>query len=234
MPTNTSPEYKKAEAEYRRATDPQDRLAALNEMHSTIPKHKGTEHLRADIKTRIKELTESHAGPKKGGTRTGPPTVVRREGAAQVAILGPPNTGKSTLHAAVTGSHSDAAPYPFTTQYPVPGMLPVDDISIQLVDLPPISPEHPVPWIANALGPADAALLVVDLSHTNCVEESMALHAILTRGGGAQPEEPLSIELEVGAASMDLQLGPSPRAIVREVVAAPVRLTRSRRSVTTG
>jgi ribosome-interacting GTPase 1 len=179
MPANLTPAYKSAEAAYKRARDPEEQLECLREMHRTIPKHKGTEHLRADIKTRIKELTEQLAGPRKGGTRTGPPTVIRREGAAQVALLGPPNTGKSTMHAALTGSHAEAAPYPFATQYPLPGMLAVDDITIQLIDLPPISPEHPVPWIGNALQPADAALLVVDLSHIDCVEETVALHELL-------------------------------------------------------
>ena len=67
MPTNTSPEYKKAEEAYRAAREPKDRLDCLKEMARTIPKHKGTEHLQADIKTRIKQLTEELAGPKKGG-----------------------------------------------------------------------------------------------------------------------------------------------------------------------
>ena len=84
MPTNVTPEYKKAEEAYRAAREPKDRLACLKEMLRTIPKHKGTEHLQADIKTRIKELTEELAGPKKGGARTGPAHTVRPEGAAQV------------------------------------------------------------------------------------------------------------------------------------------------------
>lgn len=179
MPANLTPAYKAAEAAYKRAREPEEQLVCLREMHRTIPKHKGTEHLRADIKTRMKELAEVLAGPKKGGTRTGPTTVIRREGAAQVALLGPPNTGKSTLHATLTGSQAEAAAYPFTTHYPAPGMLPVDDITIQLIDLPPIAPEHPIPWIGNALQPADAALLVVDLSHADCVEETVALHDLL-------------------------------------------------------
>ncbi len=169
MPTNVSPEYKKAEAEYKAAREPRDRLAALREMLRTIPKHKGTEHVQGDIKKKIKELTEELAGPKKGGARSGPLTTIRPEGAAQVALLGPPNTGKSTLHDALTGSGAATGPYDFTTQYPQPGMLMVDDIGIQLVDLPPISSTHPIPWIANALQPAHGAMLVVDLSHPGCV-----------------------------------------------------------------
>ena len=171
MPTNVSPEYKRAEAEYKAAREPQDRLVALKEMLRAIPKHKGTEHLQADIKKRIKELNEELSGPKKGGTRGGPPTSFRPEGGGQIALLGPPNSGKSTLHDALTGSGAVAGPYDFTTQYPQPGMLVVEDVGIQLIDMPPISSAHPVPWIANALQPADGAMLVVDLSHPGCVAE---------------------------------------------------------------
>jgi ribosome-interacting GTPase 1 len=179
MPANLTPQYKAAEAEFRRARTPEDRLLRLREMLRTIPKHKGTEHLQADIRTRIKELTAELAGPKKGAARTGPPTVVRREGAAQVALLGPPNTGKSALHARVTGSHALAEPYPFTTRFPQPGMLPFEDVALQLVDLPAVSPEQPVPWLGNALQSADAALLVVDLSRPDCLEAVVAVHEVL-------------------------------------------------------
>lgn len=171
MPTNVTPEYKRAEAEYKAAREPHDRLAALREMLRTIPKHKGTEHLQADIKKRIRELNEELAGPKKGGHRGGPPNAIRPEGAGQISLLGPPNSGKSTLHDALTHSGATVGPYDFTTQYPQPGMLLVEDVSIQLIDLPPISSMHPVPWIANALQPADGAMLVVDLSHPGCVAE---------------------------------------------------------------
>ena len=79
MPTNVTPEYKKAEEAYRKAREPKERLDCLREMARTIPKHKGTEHLRADIKTRIKQLSEELAGPKKGGRRSGPALVVRAD-----------------------------------------------------------------------------------------------------------------------------------------------------------
>ena len=98
MPTNVTPEYKKAEQAYREARDPADRLQCLKEMLRTIPKHKGTEHLQRDIKTRIKMMTDELSAPKKSGARTGPSYSVRPEGAAQIALLGPPNSGKSQLH----------------------------------------------------------------------------------------------------------------------------------------
>lgn len=179
MPTNVTPDYKKAEAEFRQARTPEDRLAGLREMLRTLPKHKGTEHLQADIKSRIKELTEELAGPRKGGARTGPAHVVHPDGAGQVALLGPPNSGKSALHDRLTGSHAAVGPFPFTTQFPQPGMLGHLDIGIQLVDLPPVAAQHPVPWLANALQPADGVLLVVDLGDPECVDQIFELHDLL-------------------------------------------------------
>jgi ribosome-interacting GTPase 1 len=180
MPTNVTAEYKAAEADFRKARTPEDRLECLREMLRTIPKHKGTEHLQAELKTKVKELTEALAGPRKGGARTGPPTVVHAEGAAQVALLGPPNSGKSSLHDRLTGSHAEVGPFPFTTQFPQPGMLPFEDIYFQLVDLPPVSAQHLPPWLANTLQPAAAALLVVDLGDPGCVEQVDELHRLLS------------------------------------------------------
>ena len=170
MPTNVTPEYKKAEQAYRQARDPRERLDCLKELLRTIPKHKGTEHVQADIKTRIKQLTEELAGPKKGGRRSGPSLVVHSEGAAQICLLGPPNAGKSSLHVRMTGSRSDIGPYPYTTHYPVAGMLPHEDIHFQLVDLPPVSDDFMEPWLVNALQPADGVLLVIDVSDPECLE----------------------------------------------------------------
>ncbi len=179
MPANLSPEYKKAEAAFRAAREPRERLECLREMLRTIPKHKGTDHLQADIKGRIKELTDELVAARHGATRTGPPTVIRPEGAAQIALLGPPNSGKSSLHHALTGSHAAVGPYPFTTLYPQPGMLPFEDVTFQLIDLPPPTGEHPVPWLANALQPADGAMLVVDLTDPSCVDAVLRLHELL-------------------------------------------------------
>ncbi len=177
MPANLTPEYRAAEAAFRKARDPGERLEWLREMLRVIPKHKGTDHLQGDIKRRIKELSEELERPRTGGARGGPALVIRPEGAAQIALIGPPNAGKSALHARLTGSGAQAAPYPFTTQHPEPGMLPHEDIRFQLVDLPAVSPEHPQPWLGSALQTADAALLVVDLGEPACVEQVEAVHA---------------------------------------------------------
>ena len=179
MPANLTPEYKAAEAAFRQARDPKERLECLRDMLRTIPKHKGTDHLQADIKSRIKQLTEELAGPKKGGARSGPATMIRPEGAAQLALIGPPNSGKSSLHARLTGSNALVSAWPFTTQFPQAGMLPYEDIYFQLIDLPPVSPEHPIAWLANALQPADACLLIVDLGQPDCMDQVMAVLQLL-------------------------------------------------------
>jgi uncharacterized protein len=171
MPTNVTAEYKKAEDAYRKARDPKERLECLRVMLSTIPKHKGTEHLQADIKSRIKDLTEELAGPKKGGKRSGPALTLRPEGAAQIALLGPPNAGKSALHLRLTGSRAQSGPGPYMTQFPEPGMLGHEDIAFQLLDLPSLSAEHSPPWIVATLQTCDAAVLVADLAEPDCVAQ---------------------------------------------------------------
>lgn len=181
VPANLSPEYKAAEAAFRNSRDALERLEWLREMLRTIPKHKGTEHLQADIKARIRELAEELEGARKGAGHGGPALVIRPEGAAQIALIGPPNAGKSSLHARLTGSGAQVGPYPFTTQYPQAGMMPHQDIHFQLIDLPPIASEHPVPWMVSTLQTADAALLVVDLSEPSCPEQLQAVQSVLEK-----------------------------------------------------
>src|SRR5437762_7712231 len=164
VPANLSPEYKAAEAAFRKSREPRERLECLREMLRTIPKHKGTERLQADIKARIKELGDEVDVGRRGGGHGGPALVIRPEGAAQIALIGPPNAGKSLLHARLTASGAHDAPYPFTTQFPLPGMMPYEDIHFQLVDLPAIASEHPVPWLQATLQSAHAVLLIVDLA----------------------------------------------------------------------
>lgn len=204
MPANLSPEFKAAEAALRVTRDPRARLDCLREMLRTIPKHKGTEHLQADIKARIKYLGDQlEGGGHKAGGHGGPTLVMRPEGAAQVVLLGPPNAGKSQLHLRLTGSHAQVAAYPFTTQFPEPGMLPFEDIQFQLVDLPAIAPEHPLPWLGTALQAADAALLVVDVREPSVVEQVEGLCSMLAEirvtllgdGERAVTDDPFAVAL---------------------------------------
>lgn len=208
MPTNVTPEYKAAKAAFQQATDPAEKVACLKEMLRVVPKHKGTDHLCAELKTRLKQVTEEAAVAKKKGGRVGPATTVRAEGAAQVSLLGPPNSGKSCLHAKLTKSHAEVAPYPRTTHLPLPGMLPHEDIHFQLVDLPPMSASYMEPWMPNAVQPASAALLVVDLTAPDCVDDVMAIRERLNEKritleddwGGYLPQGNLPVDLDLQTA----------------------------------
>lgn len=163
MPANLTPEYLEAERRYREARTPEEQLAALEEMLATIPKHKGTEHMRADIRRRMSKV-RSEAARRKAASRGTTWHHVPREGAGQVVLVGPPNSGKSSLLAALSRATPQVAPYPFTTRTPLPGMVPYEDVQIQLVDLPPIAEETAEPWLFALVRQADAALLVADLS----------------------------------------------------------------------
>src|SRR5215472_16994097 len=179
MPANLTPEYKRAEQAFRMAREPRERLDCLKDMLRTIPRHKGTEHLQADIKTRIRELTEEIGGTHAGPAHRHHTHAVRHEGAAQICLIGPPNSGKSTLHAALTGSKAAIGAFPGTTREPLPGMLHFEDISFQIVDLPPISRGRLEPWMSGLLQTADGAWLVVDLADPECAEHVLAVCAEL-------------------------------------------------------
>ncbi len=168
MPANLTPEYLDAEREYKQARTAQERLDALRRMLATVPKHKGTEKLQADIKRRISRLMEEM---QKSGKRKGFAISVPKEGAGQVALVGAPNTGKSRLVAALTHATPEVAPYPFTTRAPYPAMMPFEDVQVQLVDLPPFSAQHLEPWVAGIVRTADAALIVFDLACDDPLEQ---------------------------------------------------------------
>ena len=163
MPANLTPQYLEAERRFRQATTPDAQLEALEAMMATIPKHKGTEHMRADIRRRMAKIRTEAARSKKSAAKGPTWHHVPREGAGQVALVGPPNAGKSRLLAALTNANPVVAPYPFSTRTPLPGMVPFEDINIQLVDLPPIAPETAEPWLFALIRQADGALLVADL-----------------------------------------------------------------------
>jgi ribosome-interacting GTPase 1 len=180
MPANLSPEYRKAEQAFRSARDPHERLECLKEMLRTIPKHKGTEHIQADIRSRIRQLSDDLSAPHRGPARSAGHTV-RHEGAAQVCLIGPPNSGKSSLHAILTGSKAESGSFSYTTKAPLPGMLPFEDIAFQLIDLPPVTGEHVESWMPGLLQSTDAAWLVVDIADAACLEHVPAICAALAQ-----------------------------------------------------
>lgn len=182
MPANLTPDYKAAEQRFREARTTEDKIAALQEMMAVIPRHKGTDRIWADLRRRLAQLKESQQQEQKHGRR-GTSHYVPKEDVPQVIILGTPNVGKSSLIAATTNAKPEIADYPFTTRAPGPAMMPFEDINIQLVDVPPISPEHTETWLPELIRNADAALLVVDLSSDDCVDMFEFLRSALSDKG---------------------------------------------------
>jgi hypothetical protein len=187
MPTNLPPDYYEAEKRFRSARSAEEKVALLEEMFSLVPKHKGTDHLRADLRRRMSELRAASEGARKGGpSRQLSPYHIDREGAGQVIIVGPPNVGKSALVAATTNAEPEVAPYPMTTWGPTPGMLPYENVQIQLIDTPPLNPDHVEPDMMALVRRADLVLLMVDLQAfpIEGLEEALAF----LEGQGIVPE----------------------------------------------
>ncbi len=162
MPANLPPQYYAVEEEYRRAKTAQEKIELLETMLAIMPKHKGTDHLKADLRAKIAKLQEE-GERKRGGVRT-QLYAVRKEGAGQVVLVGPPNVGKSQLVAMLTGASPKVGDYPFTTQQPFPAMMPVENVQVQLVDLPPLVAGSTPGWLRSLVRQADALLLLVSLS----------------------------------------------------------------------
>ncbi len=160
MPANLTPQYKAAEARMREASTPDEKLSCLQEMLRLIPKHKGTEKLQADLKKRIAKL--QGAETRKSGGRV-PGEYVDRDGHKQVVLVGGPNAGKSALMDRLTAAEPEVAPYPYTTTRFHPGMMPIDDVQVQLVDAPAVSSEFVRAWMQSQVRACDLILWVVSL-----------------------------------------------------------------------
>jgi uncharacterized protein len=169
MPANLTPIYLEAERRFKSAKSTEEKVAAIEEMMATIPRHKGTEKMQADLKRRLSKLRAEQA--RRPTSRVDVIHRVEKEGVGQVVLVGPPNSGKSMLVRQLTHAMPEVADYPFTTRVPLPGMMPFEDVQVQLVDLPPVHPDFPESWLYQIIRNADAALLVVDLSDPDLLED---------------------------------------------------------------
>src|SRR5919202_4487906 len=211
MPANLTPEYREAEKRYRQARTVPEKIDALEQMLAVMPHHKGTDHLRADLRGKIARLTEEGAR-QHGGARADFYSV-RKEGAGQVVLLGAPNSGKSQLVAALTDAAPRVAEYPFTTQQPFPAMMPYENVHVQLVDLPPLVAGGTPAWIRPIVRQADLLLLVVDLADDPLADLDV-LQAELT----AMRVEPLA---SAPPAPPDAWVVQKPALLVANKVAVP-------------
>jgi len=162
MPTNLPPEYFEVEKRYKLAQSTEEKITCLEELISTIPRHKGTEKLLGDYRRKLSQLRASSHTHKI--TSVHPSAFrVKREGAGQVAVIGPTNAGKSALVAALTHATPEVSEAPYTTWKPTPGMMEVGRISIQLIDTPPLDRDFIEPELIDLIRRADLILLMVDL-----------------------------------------------------------------------
>lgn len=162
MPTNLPPDFYEVEKRFRLAKSPAEKIACLEEMLSIIPKHKGTDHIRADYRRQISKL-KTASKTQKGGSIHVSAFRIDQEGPGQVVVLGTTNVGKSALVDKLTNAAPEVASTPYTTWKPTPGMMLVDNVQIQLIDTPPLDREYLEPELVDLIRRADLILLVLDL-----------------------------------------------------------------------
>jgi ribosome-interacting GTPase 1 len=162
MPANLPPQYFEAERRYREAKTPAGKVEALEEMLVIMPKHKGTDKLRAALRRKISKFKDQ-SQQKKGPSKREAGYSVDHQGAAQVVVIGPPNTGKSSLVAKLTNARPEVAETPHSTWKPTPGMVPYENIQFQLIDTPPITKDYMDPWLGDLIRRSEIVAILVDL-----------------------------------------------------------------------
>lgn len=197
MPTNLPPDYYEIEKRFRAAESAGEKVALLEEMYSVVPKHKGTDHLRADLRRQISKLKGEAQQARKRQGRHAPVFHIEKEGAGQVVLIGATNVGKSALVQALTNAEPEVSAAPYTTWKPTPGMMTFENIQIQLVDTPPIVHEYVEPGLFDLVRRANLVLLVVDVQDDPLqqLEETLLVlrqHRIAPRFEYRLPVEPAS------------------------------------------
>ena len=163
MSANLTLKFKLAEKAYRNARNLKEELRCLETMLIELPKHKGTDRMQADLKSKIsktKKLVAEQAGRKKTGSQV---TRFPRQGAGRAVIIGGPNSGKSQLLASLTNAKPEIGDYPFTTRACQVGMMPWNAVFVQLIDTPPITSDLFEPTVQSLVRGCDLILLLLDL-----------------------------------------------------------------------
>ena len=170
MPTNLPPEAKDKWAEVENARNPREKIQRMQEFLSFVPQHKGTMKLRGRIKKKIAMLRKEIEERKQKRTgRGGPKFFIEKEGAAQIAVLGVTNVGKSCLLGALTNANVPISAAPYSTREPVPAVMRFEDVQFQLVEAPSLMQDsaNGRGWGLQSLAiarNADGLVIMVDLS----------------------------------------------------------------------
>lgn len=196
MPANLTPQYLEAERKFKQAKTTEEKLSTLEEMLATIPKHKGTEKLQADIKRRISKLRGQEKKSKSAIRED--LYYIKKEGAGQVVIIGPPNAGKSQLLASLTHAKPEVAPYPFTTTKTLAGMMLYENIQIQLIDTPPITLDFLETGVLGVIRNSDLVWFVIDLSSDDSSAELEIVIKRLTEKKIKLHKDETKVSLELG------------------------------------
>lgn len=174
MPANLPPQYYELEREFRAEKDVREKLRLAQELLVMMPKHKGTDKLQAEMKAKISELkkqVESGGEAKHGARQEKTFDHIEREGAAQIILIGPPNSGKSSILESLTHAKPLVADYPYTTREPMTGMMEFETVHLQLIDTPPISHEQFENYLTNLIRLADIVALVADVTSGQMADE---------------------------------------------------------------
>src|SRR5215213_265269 len=163
MAVNLTPQYHDAEAAFKKAQTAEERLECLRKMWVEVPKHKASEKLQAELKTKISETRAEVERERKNPKKSGTSYKIPSQGAGQVLLLGGPNAGKSRILSRLTRATPEVAPYPFTTREPAAGMMEWQDVRVQLIDTPPITPDYLEGYLSSMVRAADGCVLVLDL-----------------------------------------------------------------------
>ncbi len=211
MPANLTPEYFKAERQFKEAGSLEEKIEALEYMLAVIPKHKGTDKLQGDLRKRLSKLRTQDEKKRGAGGRINP-YKVQRAGAGMAVLIGPPNSGKSSILDRLTNAKPTVAPFPYSTQIPMPGMMAFENAFVQLVDTPPLSTDFFEPDLPGLLRKADITLLVIDASDPAVLEAVDTTSAILENvkvklareAAAAEPGTPVSVKTMIVMTKIDL------------------------------
>lgn len=172
MPANLPPTYYKLKHQHEAAKTDEERLGLLEEMLRIVPKHKGTEKVVSDLRKRIAVLKKGASGKgTKGAGKKGYSEHIPKQGAGQIVMFGPPNSGKSQILAKYTKAKSEVSPTPYTTTMPVVGMLHYENIQFQLIDTPSIMLDFISPSVMTLVRNCDLCLTVISLASDDLLDE---------------------------------------------------------------